>query len=455
MSECEKYENMDVTIEKHVEKLTQEQEILQQQLHVLRLKVETHNALEKEFQESNKVLEDSLAECRIQTQKILAEKERNHTAEKKEYENYIATLETDTTKYKQEIERLLKELKKYKDLVNQQSHDSTYMDDNSAIYKKETEILATLLENESKKTTQLEIKLKNVESHCEELKDILRVTKNQLEDKNEILESVREELAVCRMELASLKVTPASDTRKGNSLFAEVEDERKKLLDNLKGLQNKYQEAKQEINSKSIEIKILKAENNAMFRKWENSEIDTLQEKANLLEMYKSRVFNLETKLKAEMKKNNQKEIESVNNDFNYAQLLLNTKIKEIKHLNEKLEMQTTQMLVQEEVKHDISKQLRYWFSKAKSLEAEILIMKTQLKTAAENDNIDMSETDCQITNTDFKKDFKEDFKEDFEKKHLKVTFDDYALNETEDKENKPLKKQPQDYRKIVISKNP
>lgn len=106
------------------------------------------------------------------------------------------------------------------------------------------------------------------------------------------------------------------DNLAGNSLFAEVEDERKKLLDNLKSLHNKYQETKQEINAKSIEIKMLKAENNAMIKKWENSEIDTLQEKANLLEMYKSRVFNLETKLKTEMKKKDREETQSTDNSF-------------------------------------------------------------------------------------------------------------------------------------------
>jgi len=102
----------------------------------------------------------------------------------------------------------------------------------------------------------------------------------------------------------------------GNSLFAEVEDERKKLLDNLKSLQSKYQEAKQEINSKLIEIKTLKTEYSAMLKKWENREIDILQEKTDLLEMYKSRVFTLEAKLKAEIKKNDQKELEHPNNSF-------------------------------------------------------------------------------------------------------------------------------------------
>jgi len=76
MSECEKYENADITIEKYIEELKQEKEILRQELHVAQLKLAAYNTLEKEFQESNKALEESLAECKIQTEKILAKKER-------------------------------------------------------------------------------------------------------------------------------------------------------------------------------------------------------------------------------------------------------------------------------------------------------------------------------------------------------------------------------------------
>lgn len=76
MSECEKYENASTINEKYVEELKQEKENFQQELHVARLKLEACNVLEKEFQESNKALEESLAECRMQTREILAEKER-------------------------------------------------------------------------------------------------------------------------------------------------------------------------------------------------------------------------------------------------------------------------------------------------------------------------------------------------------------------------------------------
>lgn len=42
-----------------------------------------------------------------------------------------------------------------------------------------------------------------------------QVIKEQLAEKNMALENVREELAVNRMELESLKITPANDASKG------------------------------------------------------------------------------------------------------------------------------------------------------------------------------------------------------------------------------------------------
>lgn len=57
---------------------------------------------------------------------------------------------------------------------------------------------------------------------------------------------------------------------------------------------------------------------------------------------------------------------------FSYAQSLLVAKREEIKKLNEKIEKQAMQMLMLEEASHNTSRQLRYWRSKAMSLEASI-----------------------------------------------------------------------------------
>lgn len=53
---------------------------------------------------------------------------------------------------------------------------------------------------------------------------------------------------------------------------------------------------------------------------------------------------------------------------------------KELKDLNEKMEKQIMQMLIQEEANHNISKQLRYWRSKAMSMEVNNHLNKKKKK---------------------------------------------------------------------------
>lgn len=84
----------------------------------------------------------------------------------------------------------------------------------------------------------------------------------------------------------------------------------------MKVLQEKYNEVKIALNKKTSEIKILKTEKASIIRKWETDTIDTLQENANLLHEYKTRIFELENKLKIEMKRNNQVEEQTTDSSF-------------------------------------------------------------------------------------------------------------------------------------------
>ncbi|KYN34315.1 hypothetical protein ALC56_11422 [Trachymyrmex septentrionalis] len=393
-------------IEEHLEKsmisqddykkMKQENEDYRQELYVLRLKLETSDAIVRDLQDSGETLENNFKEYVRQATVLSSEKKEKYKAEQKEYENHIANLETNQIKNKLEIKELQKELKKYKDIINNQPFNA--MADNLTAYKEELRETHMLLQNEKERFLQKEKNEKTLvdelahkEVQCEELRlDLHKITKDLVE-KNKELENAREsarELAAKLEELESSNIIPASDICKGNSLFAEVEDRRQMLLDKMKTLSTKYNEAKQALDSKTCEIKLLRAEKIAISRKWETDIIDTLQENADLLVKYKSRIFDLENKLKAEMRKNDEiEETQSANDDFNYAQSLLAAKKKELKELNEKIEKQTMQMLVQDEVNNNISRQLRYWQSKAKFLETQNKVIKDQLEMQDKCDN--------------------------------------------------------------------
>ncbi|XP_014479562.1 PREDICTED: protein Spindly-like isoform X2 [Dinoponera quadriceps] len=391
-------------------KLKQENECYRQELYVLRLRLKASEALEKELQEANEALEQSLEQCTMKAEKVLVEREEKYRAERIEYESHIVNLETKVLQSAQEIIELREELRKHEELKNERSQNLTFNEDNLIEYKEKIEELVTLLQNEGEKQEQMEEKLANMKNYIQELQDTLQVIKEQLAEKNIALENTREELAANRMELESLKITPANDACKGNSLFAEVEDRRQMLLDKMNILQDKYNEAKRALNKKANEIKSLKVEKAAMIRKWETDAIDTLQENADLLEKYKSRIFELENKLKAEMKKNSQvEEVRFDDDSFDYTESLLAAKRKELEELHKKLEKQSIEILTREEANYDISKQLRYWRSKAMSMEAQFLAVKTQIETEQTNDNNNESLLevikDCTITdNADFEK---------------------------------------------------
>ncbi|XP_071561537.1 uncharacterized protein Spindly [Temnothorax nylanderi] len=390
----------DTKIEEHLEeslisqddykKLKQENESYRQELHVLRMKLEASDAVRRDLEESNEALEKKFTRYMTMVDATRKETIEKYTAAKQEYENQIADLETNIGKYKEIVRKMQDELRKY--MLNEKPcQEEPATEETLVSYKQSVDKLTTLLCTEQNNVKELKEKLANLEEQNEELSNNYQMTLAQLMKKEEALENAQEtarELAASLKELELSRVTPASDTCKGNSLFAEVEDRRQLLLDKMKILTSKYNEVKRMLKTKMSEIKLLRAEKNAMARKWEIDVIDTLQENADLLNQYKRRIFELENKLKSEIIKNNQmEEMQSTDDSFNYARSLLVTKGKEIMELNEKIERQAMQILVQEEANHNISRQLRCWRSKAMSLETQILAIKAHLEAEQTNDD--------------------------------------------------------------------
>lgn len=445
----------DTKIEEHLEessichddykRLKQENENYRQELHVLRRKLEINTALIKDLQSSGDALEADMKKFAQATVMRCSEKEVKYNAERKEYEDRIADLEASQVKCEHTIEQLLKDLQKYEDLVNKRSCDLTGTEDASIVE------LSKMLENETEMREKMEtdkreliLKLSRVDAEYKELEHCLKKTREQLAEKKEELEDAREtarELAVTLEELQSSNMTPASDTCKGNSLFAEVEDRRQMLLDKMEAFSHKYNAAKQELNRAKTEIKLLKMEKVSMARKMETDLIDTLQENAELLTKYKSRIFDLENKLKAEINKNDQmEEMQSTDDSFNYAQSLLAAKGKELKELNEKIEKQAMQMLVQDEVNYNLSRQLRYWQRKAMFLNIQVSAIKEKLKLQDTHGSkvILQSIEDCKFIDND-------NFEKGCDSSSYDLSPDDTLCYENSDEENstKKVSKEP------------
>lgn len=188
-------------------------------------------------------------------------------------------------------------------------------------------------------------------------------------------------------------------------MFAEVEDRRKMMLSQMNAMRSSYQEAKRSFKAKEAEIKSLKAERALLLRKWEDDTVEKIQQDASLVEKYRARIGELETRLKEEQKKNKQnlKSQQSPENNFTsviyqttkknistlkqcemkgfilinmifyaihrFLQSLVDAKSKEIEELHAKIDNDSIKALLDEEHKHKMGKQLRYWRYRAMSSE--------------------------------------------------------------------------------------
>lgn len=120
----------------------------------------------------------------------------------------------------------------------------------------------------------------------------------------------------------------------GNSLFAEVEDRRQNIMNKMNVLREKYTELKRIYKSQTAELKMLKAERVATFRKWENDTNYISTENEELFQKYKNRISDLESRLKCEIKKNDSKQLDRSDTSFGYKMNYIYIYINKILALN-------------------------------------------------------------------------------------------------------------------------
>uniref|UniRef100_A0A1A9ZVG7 Protein Spindly n=1 Tax=Glossina pallidipes TaxID=7398 RepID=A0A1A9ZVG7_GLOPL len=96
------------------------------------------------------------------------------------------------------------------------------------------------------------------------LEENLKSKQADLEEKVSMLESTQEQLIEANASLAMMTNMPESDDRKGNSLFAEVDDQRQAMKKLLNAQKKSYLEMKKFYSESEYEIRRLKRENTCM-----------------------------------------------------------------------------------------------------------------------------------------------------------------------------------------------
>ncbi|XP_076633169.1 spindle apparatus coiled-coil protein 1 spindly [Colletes latitarsis] len=405
-----------------------EYEECRQEIHDLKRKLELNETMLRDVQEINETLESSLDRQISEKEKFIFEVEEKHRDAIKEYENIISSLESNLTNQTTEIEKLHQNINRFKEIECETIVDdlkNISLETENASLKNHVEKLTVLLHEEEKKSKHLEEMINDLKAQYDELQRIFQDVKEQLTEKSKALEHAREELVLKRAAAESTEIYPTHNSCKGNSLFAEVEDRRQNVMSKMKTLHEKYIQIKRMCMSQVAEIKVLRTKQVSAFRKWETDTDHILTEKDELIEKYKNRVLDLESKLKFEIKKNDDaKHLNCNDASFTYLQSLLDSKKKESNDLRIKIEDLSMQLLIQEEAKLNIAKQLQYWRYKVSSLEGRVCFLQSELKLGS-SDN-----AECKI---------------------LLKEFEDLMHLQNNDRADEPESKQPENYNQLPV----
>ncbi|RZF36924.1 hypothetical protein LSTR_LSTR004612 [Laodelphax striatellus] len=149
-------------------------------------------------------------------------------------------------------------------------------------------------------TENLQLKEKNKRLQClvEEKDKMLEYKTETLNEIKEDRESLREKAILLESELMTLKSKPSDLGTSGNSLFAEVEDNRKAMVAKLKDIQLKYATLKKTLCSKNLEVSRLKEQHILVYREWNDIKEEKVKNDSRLLTAHLARIEDLEKELK-------------------------------------------------------------------------------------------------------------------------------------------------------------
>ncbi|XP_034944949.1 protein Spindly-like [Chelonus insularis] len=370
-----------------IAKQNAENERLKQENHQLQLKIISMTTLQQDLQENIEFLETSKKQLEASINTKLQEAEDKNKIKINTLTTRLHELEATLVEKDEKNVVLQKELdevnKKLSTLVIAPPvNEISFRNDILGLEDKIQE-LETLLSTKQEACLKLEEDLKETLKDLSELRKVYDDTKERLAEQNKILEATRDELTECRIELDNLKMLPADQASKGNSVFAELEDRRQKVYKTMMTYKQTYHEIKRTLQVKNNEIKALQAEKAALLTTLQNDRDETIRENANLIEKYKETITEFKFKLEDQRKKFQllETQLQPIDDKYQYFLSALDAKKKENEELIGKIENASIQALIDEEKKCKINDNLRYWRKKAITKEAQLKAIECRLET--------------------------------------------------------------------------
>ncbi|XP_058818625.1 protein Spindly isoform X2 [Topomyia yanbarensis] len=204
---------------------------------------------------------------------------------KEKYVSTLTTLKDSNADLKQQIsglETTVDELQKQRDDLRQKIDELesaganadtatcnvTQSSESETFLERENEELKQLVSDQQEKIDTLMLQLVNSESKLENFKEKIECMEDNLAGKKQdltemqtLLDTAHEENMRLNSELAAFRTAPDDPNKKGNSLFAEVDDQRQKLIEMLESQRKHYHELKKLHSESQFQIRRLTREN--------------------------------------------------------------------------------------------------------------------------------------------------------------------------------------------------
>ncbi|XP_063917999.1 protein Spindly [Zophobas morio] len=275
-----------------------ELESANQALYDCRRQAKTTQSLEVEYQEEIKLVQSQAVEqeqiLKARIQQLEDENQNTRTINNER----VSDLEKELLDKEQEIADLKKNLEDFVKISQVQTvHDKTLdeitklHDENAEFQERLLELEKVLKDRQQQNLVQVE-RIKQLEAELADHAEILKCKRDELEEAKTLNQNLRDELTCAQSELDSVKSCPLDQGSKGNSLFAEVDDRRVQLQQNINTMKSKYIDMKRDRASLLKQISSLRHENSTLIAQLNGELNDRKYDEERIVDSYK---FQIET----------------------------------------------------------------------------------------------------------------------------------------------------------------
>ncbi|KAG8266025.1 hypothetical protein J6590_080542 [Homalodisca vitripennis] len=329
----------------------------------------TQNELESVVSKMLK-LESLLEEEKLNNQMLKIEISESKNKVNNEEKVLSAPNEEEITALTEQIQKLVAEQEDSQIKINKLVEENSELVDAICQLKRERQIL---------------------QDELTEIKEHLQQKTNDLQNVKTSLESVREEKALLSTEMQVLKAADTNAPR-GNSLFAEVEENRQKVAAQRELLKMKYLNLKKVLSQKQVENNKLKLEIVKIRREEKDDDKNILRDYSHLIHTYKERVSELEKDLRTLQQRNDQPIVFSgeFSAQLQWCSTTIENTRKEVRTLQEQLEQRGSNYVTQGHQLFDSQKENRKLKRTMSRMQSEIDELRVQLDTLkAANETVD------------------------------------------------------------------